>query len=435
MSASGDQLIAQAGEQQMGTVDYRDDRLTFRYEAGWQEAREAFPLSLSMPLTAREHPDSAIRPFLSGLLPDHPGVLERWGERFHVSAHNPFRLLQHVGEDCAGAVTFLRPDRLAAGKLESGITWQTEEEVTQRLHDVLNDHSATRKRGDPGQFSLAGAQPKIALFWDPASQRWGIPYGSLPTTHILKPATGEFKGIAENEHFCLRLAEHLGLVTAVSRVRRFGGLPVMVSERYDRRRTAEGEVARIHQEDFCQALQIPPGRKYQNQGGPSPDDAFSLIRDSSSQPGRDVGQFLDALIFNWLIAGTDAHGKNYSILLASGGQVRLAPFYDLVSILPYLGRGQQDRRDVTLAMKIGSHYKLRDITRRDWVKLAETCRLDFDGIVKARILKLATAIPDMVPRVRSKLGEEGLDNPVLEQLASEIPARAQAAIDEFGGIA
>ena len=133
--------------------------------------------------------------FLWGLLPDNDRVLENWGKRFQVSPRNPFRLIANVGEDCAGAVQFVRPDRLAKLRREPGareIAWLTEDEIAERLRVLRADHSAWRAAADTGQFSLAGAQPKTALLFQ--NGRWGIPSGRTPTTHILKPPTGEWDG-------------------------------------------------------------------------------------------------------------------------------------------------------------------------------------------------------------------------------------------------
>src|SRR5216683_2884559 len=136
--------------------------------------------------------------------------------------------------------------------------------------------------------------------------------------------TGEFDGHAENEHLCMRLASALGLITAHSEVKRFEDQVAIVIERYDRERTESG-IVRVHQEDFCQALAIHPARKYENEGGPNVRMAVELLRTFSGRPQEDVQRFVDALAFNWLIAGTDAHAKNYSLLIGAEGRARLAP--------------------------------------------------------------------------------------------------------------
>ena len=229
----------------MGQVlrEPRRNKLLFRYEQAWQSDPDSVPLSLSMPLTATEHRHDVIEPFLWGLLPDNDGVLRRWGTKFQVSPKNAFALLSHVGEDCAGGIQFVRSEKVESWKAsppKSKVDWLSQGELNERMELLLRDHAATRSGSDLGQFSLAGAQPKIALFYDERKKRWGIPSGSTPTTHILKPATGAFDGLAENEHFCLRLAQECGFATASSRVEYFGECPVIVVERYDRLRQGNG---------------------------------------------------------------------------------------------------------------------------------------------------------------------------------------------------
>jgi serine/threonine-protein kinase HipA len=197
--------------------------LVLTYDRSWQARGDSFPLSVSMPLGSGEHGDDVVRPFLQNLLPDNERILDRWARQFQVSARNPFALLAHMGEDCAGAVQFVRPERyeqvVSAGPGE--IEWLTEDDIAARLRGVVEQHGTGRLPGDRGQFSLAGAQPKIPLLSD--GDRWGVPSGRLPTTHILKPpAQRDFDGFDVNEHFCLRLARQLGLAVAESRLQMFG---------------------------------------------------------------------------------------------------------------------------------------------------------------------------------------------------------------------
>ena len=172
-------------------------------------------------------------------------MLARWASKFQVSARSVFALISHVGEDCAGAVQFVPPERLDAirsGK-EDKVEWLDESELAKRLRALREDHAAWRLPRDTGQFSLAGAQPKTALFQQ--NDRWGIPSGRIPTTHILKPPTGHFDGHAENEHICLMLARNLGLPAAQSNVRRFKDEVAIVVERYDRQQNGN-DIIRVH---------------------------------------------------------------------------------------------------------------------------------------------------------------------------------------------
>jgi serine/threonine-protein kinase HipA len=373
-----------------------------------------------MPLASAEHGHARIEAFLWGLLPDNDRVLENWGKRFQVSPRNVFRLLAHVGEDCAGAVQFVDPERLEALQADTAakeVKWLTEDEVAARLRALRADHSAWRSAQDTGQFSLAGAQPKTALLFE--RKRWGVPSGRTPTTHILKPPTGDWDGHAENEHFSLQLARAAGLIVPNSTVQHFGEEIAIVVERYDRVRDGR-QWARIHQEDMCQALGIYPMRKYENDGGPGARTIAELLREQSSNPEEDVQSFVDAIIFNWLIAGTDAHAKNYGLLLGSGGVVRLAPFYDLASILPYQ---TIDIQKAKLAMKIGGEYRLRYIGLRHWRKFAAEMRLD-EGLLMDRIRAIAALLPDHAASIQKELETSGLSHGTITLLTQKLQRRA-----------
>src|SRR6185295_10582961 len=251
-----DELIALLGSREIGRVRRSvKGRLTFAYDQSWRADDDAYPLSLSMPLAATEHSSEITEAFLWGLLPDNEQVLDRWAQKYHVSARNLFGLIANVGEDCAGAVQFVPPEQLKAVQSGSAdqIEWLDERDIAERLRLLREDHAAWRLARDTGQFSLAGAQPKTALFFQ--NGRWGIPAGRIPTTHILKPPTGQFHGHSENEHICLAVARALGLPAASSRVQRFREEIAIVVERYDRVRLGN-EIIRVHQEDACQALAI-----------------------------------------------------------------------------------------------------------------------------------------------------------------------------------
>jgi serine/threonine-protein kinase HipA len=205
-------LVVLMGGQIAGVVrQNRAGELAFHYDDEWRSSPTATPLSLSMPLDEQTH-DDHIRPYLLGLLPDNDKVLERWARTFHASARNPFALLGHVGEDCAGAVQFVTPDRVDAQLArDGGVTWFSEAELADRIRLLRRDPAAWHV-ATTGNFSLGGAQSKTALHYDPATQRWGAPWGAMPTTHILKPA---ISGLGDHD-----LNEHLSLTAAWTRQRR-----------------------------------------------------------------------------------------------------------------------------------------------------------------------------------------------------------------------
>ena len=393
-------------------------RLTLAYDADWRQTPDAYPLSLSMPLVVAEHAHARIEPWLWGLLPDNEAVLARWGQRFQVSPRNPFALLAHVGEDCAGAIQIVPPERADALRTQSAgqVEWLDDKDIAERIRTLRKDQAAWRLSRDAGQFSLAGAQPKTAFLCE--NGRWGVPSGRAPTTHIVKPPIEAFDGHAENEHVCLALARALGLPAAASQVRVFEGEVAIVVERYDRVRM-EGSIRRLHQEDTCQALGLPPTGKYENENGPGVAPIVELLRTYSSRPTDDVWTFVQALALNWLIGGTDAHAKNYSVLIGAGGRARLAPLYDIASTPTY----DVDFQKLRLAMKIGGKYLLDDISLRHWNKLASSVRLDEEQ-VRTKCLDLAERLPDALADVINTARADGLDNAVLQRLFDALTTRA-----------
>lgn len=384
-------------------------RLRFDYADDYRESADATPLSLSMPVQIHSHAHQVVDPWLWNLLPDNDNVLQRWGREYHTSASSSFALLATpIGKDCAGAVRFVPEDDADRALSRGGdVIWLTDDEVGARLGDLRDDSTAWHGRTFTGQFSLAGAQAKTALL--NRDGRWGVPTGALATTHILKPAVVGLDEHDLNEHLCLEAARHAGLVVARSKITRFGDEMAIVLERYDRRRNADG-VVRIHQEDLCQALGVHPSRKYQNQGGPTPAAIVSLFRAAMPAEAAEdaIWRFVDALIWNWLIAGTDAHAKNYSLLLA-GTEVRLAPLYDIASILPY---GFHERA-LNFAMKIGGDYRVFP-HRNTWLRAAVELKVN-----PHRVQERARELADRVAPAFA----DATSSPEVRELGRTMPAR------------
>jgi serine/threonine-protein kinase HipA len=416
-------LVVLIGGRRAGVVTMNaQGRLALKYDEEYQATKNPTPLSLSMPLAQPDHGDGPVRAFLEGLLPDDEQVLQRWARTYQVSARNPFALLRHVGEDCAGAAQFVRPERVDALMSGEGeVRWLNEDEVAERLRLLRRDPTAWHTF-DTGQFSLAGAQAKTALHYDPDTGRWGEPQGATPTTHILKPAVTGLDDHDLNEHLCLRAADLLGLPAASSYVGQFGSERVIVVERYDRLPHRDGTVTRIHQEDMCQALGQPPTSKYQNEGGPTPEQIITVLRENvfpASAATNAINRFVDALAYNWIIGGTDAHAKNYSVLL-SGFQVRLARLYDVASALPY---DHMYLPRLRMAMKIGGEYAPDGVHGRHWRRFALANRLDPDETT-ARIDDLATRTPDALTASAKDAAVRALRSGLPSGLCHRVAVRA-----------
>lgn len=350
-------------------------------------------LSCSLPVSTRRHSGQAVANWIGGLLPDRSEVLSRWRAKYGVKRQDTYALLWHVGEDVAGAASFVRPDRLDA--LGEGEPQElTEVEIGARISMLLADSTAWAPSTARGQFSLAGAQAKFALAR--TASGWILPAGDRPTTHIFKPAIVNLADQDLNEHLTMRLAAAVGLPVAPTELVEFDGQRVLVVTRFDRVQGDDGTWRRVHQEDAVQAQGLSPTRKYETDGGRDVQAITRLLRANvtGGHQSLDIDTFIGAVAFNWLVVGTDAHARNYA-LMHTRTATRLAPLYDLNSYLPYAAG-----RPVTLAMKVG--FSERDpslVGRRDWDELARDCDLDVDEVltvVRSMADRLADVAADTI---------------------------------------
>jgi serine/threonine-protein kinase HipA len=309
----------------------RASRLRLSYT---EEALAAYPrgtplLSLSLPLIGTRYPNGVTRSFLDGLLPEGT-PRNAIAADLNLRSSDVFGLLAALGKDCAGALV-VQPQRDPPPAPPSTRDAEplSEDDLAQL---VAHLRSAPLGVDRDVRLSLAGVQEKLLLTRMPDG-RWGRPVHGTPSTHILKPEIENFGNTVENEAFSMRLARHLGLSTASVETVLVDGHRVLVVERYDRMVTANGSVTRIHQEDFCQALGLPPAKKYEQDGGPTLARIAGVLRDIAGAESIDT--FLRSLTINVALGNCDAHGKNFSLLHTESGQIKLAPLYDLLSTRLY----------------------------------------------------------------------------------------------------
>ncbi len=399
-------------------------RLSFSYDGNYLADKESTPLSVSMPLAREPYLDAIARPFFSGFLPDDL-IRHRLAQALGVSEENPFALLKEIGGECAGAVALFPEGEKAAasGLFEPQIL--SEEELAEKL-------DALRRRpllaGSEGiRLSLAGAQDKlpVGLFADRnnlAESKIVLMRGGAPTTHIIKPPIERVADSVYNEFFCLKLAARLRLPVANASVGIAKGTPYLLVERYDRAWSDEGQIRRIHQEDFCQALSIPPEQKYEREGGPGIAACLALLERSSVQPAVDRQRFLKILIFNYLIGNADCHGKNFS-LLYDGGKPRFAPAYDLMSTAVYPDVQKK------LAMKIGGEYDPRKIFRRHWHRLVMDTAVARKALDK-ELNNMAKAIRHEFSVLIGELAAQSVASPVFDAIGRIMEQRARQVLEE-----
>lgn len=399
----------------VGTLALLEGRLNFCYAPGWLSLPNAVALSTSLPLQAEPFDDYKSRPFFAGLLPE--GQMRRLiAQQFQVSGQNDFALLDHIGGECAGAVTFLAPGQvLPAPSHLDDVQWLSDAEVVAILDELPRRPMLAGRDGL--RLSLAGAQDKLPVVFD--GKRLGLPRNGTPSSHILKPAIHAVEDSVINEGFCMALAESMQMKPAKSKVHSVLNRPFLLVERYDRVEDAQGH-RRLHQEDFCQALGVVPEMKYQNEGGPDLAQCFDLVRRVTRPSAPQVLRLLDHVIFNALIGNHDAHAKNFS-LLYSGETPVLAPFYDTLSTAVY------PTLTPKMAMKIGSKYKFSEIQARHWDQFAEGAGLA-KAQAKRRILALAKSLPLSARKLESDPGRGFSGNAVVERIIALIEQRCALTI-------
>lgn len=400
----------------VGTLALVEGRLNFCYAPEWLSRPNAVALSTSLPLQAEPFDDRQTRPFFAGLLPE--GQMRRLiAQQFQVSSQNDFALLDRIGGECAGAVTFLTPGQtLPATTRDNDVQWLCDEEVVTILDELPRRPMLAGKDGL--RLSLAGAQDKLPVVFD--GTRIGLPRHDTPSSHILKPAIHAVEDSVINEGFCMALAEVMRLKPARAKVCAIGDRPFLLVERYDRVMDAHGQRQRLHQEDFCQALGVAPEMKYQNEGGPDLAQCFELVRRVTRPSAPQVLRLFDYVIFNALIGNHDAHAKNFS-LLYEGKTPVLAPFYDTLSTAAYPALTPK------MAMKIGSKYKFSEVQARHWEQLTQGAGLA-TAPAKRRILELARSLPDTARKLQADPDSGFVGQPIVERIIALIEQRCALTI-------
>ncbi|MFZ6643310.1 type II toxin-antitoxin system HipA family toxin [Undibacterium sp. TC4M20W] len=387
----------------------RTDTHQFEYAESWIKSAAARPLSLSLPITAGKSilRGKAVKNFFDNLLPDNKKIRQRISHRYQLVSTNVPDLLGALGRDCIGAIQILPLNIKPEGFDKITATRLTDGEVEKLLLNVTSDEDDADFIDD-FRISLAGAQEKTALLW--YQNQWHVPHGMTPTTHILKLPLGliggmrvDMSGSIENEWLCMRIMAALGFDVAKTEIAQFGTQKVLVVERFDRKWMGHW-IARLPQEDFCQASGVAPDNKYEADGGPGMAQCLHILEGSVSAAKDKLNFVLVNLAF-WLLAATDGHAKNFSISLLTGGDYRMTPMYDILSAWPVIGRGanQLQEKKIKMAMALRSknaHFKMSEMHVRHWQGLAAQTGV-VDGF--AQMQRLVQHVPDALAQVEHEL--------------------------------
>ena len=422
------ELAVLIGGEAAGSLDLSGSQPSFEYAPPYAQ-RGGPPLSIRFPLSGMRAAGEELRWWLEGLLPDDTDTIRSLRREHGLRGGDYLRLLgTPMGADCAGAVQFCPPEGVDHLLSETGSEEPiTEGEIAEWLRRIrINPGNRAFRvgRADSG-FSLAGAQPKVAVRRSPDGG-WVVPDGPIPTTHIIKLARQDsFANEAVTEHLVMEAVRRIGVAAARTKPAHFNGVEVLVVERFDR---SDDGSARIHQEDFCQALGYRPDRKYEHEGGPAPDEiARGLRRADPAAADANVGRFRDALLCQWLVASIDGHAKNHSVMLLGQGTARLAPVYDLNSWLPY--RQTTPTPMLRMAMRVGSDFALGSADAPEAMRLtAERLGLSHAETAE-RAAELAAKFPWALDDAIGSLPPAMADLPVVGVLHGDLSARASQCRD------
>lgn len=354
--------------------------LTFTYNDEWLNWKNSRPISLSMPLTEVPYKGYIVDCYFDNLLPNSELILERIQARFNASSKKCFDLLSFIGGDCVGALQLLtQPTTINPKKIQGN-------PIDNYAIAKLLKHYQTAPLGMDRELdfriSIAGAQEKTALLWH--KEKWWLPQGVTPTSHIIKLPIGNIKhsGIdlsesVENEWLCLQILSAFNLPVNQAKIIHFNDVKTLVVERFDRQWTEDKPwLMRLPQEDLCQALGKPPGLKYESDGGPGIQEIMNILL-GSQDASNDRKKFIKSVFLFWVLGAIDGHAKNFSLKIEAQGRYQLTPLYDVISAYPLAAKRQIEWQTLKMAMSVrgkNRHYLWNTIQLRHWLAMAEKCQ-------------------------------------------------------------
>lgn len=382
----------------------------FTYADSWLISPLARALSLSMPLREQKYSGAIVCSWFDNLLPNNDLIRRRIMDRFATDTIEAFDLLAETGRDCVGAVQLVPLEKEPVSVRQIDARPVSEPEIEQLLLKTVSPASfgKANETSDEFRISLAGAQEKTALLWH--KEQWHIPKGPTPTTHIFKLPFGhmghyniDMSTSVENEWLCSKILEAFDLEAVRCDIARFGDQKTLIVKRFDRQYASDGSwIIRLPQEDICQATGIPPGKKYESDGGPGIKTIMDLLL-GSSDPVKDRVAFFKTQIVFWMLCAIDGHAKNFSLFLDTEGRYRMTPLYDILSAYPVMesGNSMLSSHKVNMAMAVwgkNRHYRWNRIQRKHFVTTGQSCGL-IASICNDILEEITVKTPAVIERV------------------------------------
>ncbi|MAZ80438.1 MAG: hypothetical protein CMP18_01470 [Rickettsiales bacterium] len=363
--------------------------LQLKYNQDWLESKNSCAISCNLPLSDVTYKEEDFKNFFLGILPESYNK-DLIANILRVGVCNYFDLLKEIGGECPGAISFVNDDKEI---INDNQQYKKLSEI--ELYNLITKlpKNPLLAGHDRVRFLLSGEKSKLGICIDDEGSIF-LPLNNAPSTHILKPQFNGFSNYVINTAICLNLAKicQIHAVNAVIGV--IGNIDCLLVQRYDRIFTKNNHLVKLHQEDFCQILRLPPKNKYQQDGGPSLFDCFNLLRNNCSIPAANLSAFLNMILFNLIIGNNRAHGKNFSLIYYKNIS-KIAPLYDAFSTLYYNDTSQ------IMAMSIGGEYNCNNINLKEIEIFCNECCLSFP-LVKKRIYELSKKIYDNIDQLSQK---------------------------------
>lgn len=420
-------ISVRLGDEEVATLTRRRGELELRYVPAYIELANAVPMSLTLPLTGVAHRGSAVSRYLDNLLPDNSEVRDGWARSAGLQSADPFDLLGVYGGDVAGAFSY----HAGQTHLDDQVDL-SQGEIANIIRSLRENAASWQPSAAHGKFSLAGAQAKTSLHYD--GIRWSITSGRLPSTHILKPEIPGYLDSDLVEHVTMFAAGRVGIATAKTWIGTFANERTLVVERFDRSRDLSGSLLRVHQEDLAQAMGLSRLQKYQSDGGPTPEQVLALLGSTGAQWAANANKvdYLKQLAFHWMVCGTDAHAKNYSIFLLADNHL-LTPLYDAMSFLPYINATHSNLkkaiRSLSLSANIGVGYSTDSAGAFEWAGIARKARVPGFDLVEWMRATSSTLTHEIASECDRQLAS--YDSDVLREYKDRALVRHELAMQQL----
>lgn len=387
----------------------------FTYAERYLENSEHRAISIGLPMEEKTFDSMRTRIFFEGLLPE--GFTRRCvAEWMHIDEDDYLSILAGLGRECLGAIKIV-------DETEDTTAPEYRELSAEEVYALASEGATeSAELVTKSHLSLTGASGKVGLYYDAKREKWYLPIGEAPSTHIVKQSHVRLKKIVTNEQLCLLTAKNLGIDVPESFIVTTDDNEenvLFATKRYDRKfvsdnRTLRGMPVphRLHQEDFSQALGIAASSKYEKNNEGYMKMLFDVIRSYSTEPMTDALRLWDICVFNYLIGNTDNHIKNLSLLYSEDlKSIRLAPAYDIVSTMIYKSSTEN------MALSIGGIYNINEITREAFEKATVQVGIGTKMAMK-RFDSMVSGFSDAMNQAKAELKQQGFEQ--VEQISEQI---------------